>query len=394
MGYYLNRSTRTLAGIVAITAVVGSSCGGSQDSGDEIKAAASPQVLAKEGGAHALREAALAAARVWTPPPVPISRVNLRDNPPGAGAFRQDEEVFCRFKLETSDGLTPKFYCDLPAGDTIKVKYGDGNAEVHAEVAATRLLTALGFATDRMYVVKRVRCAGCPTFPFRALQCYKTTGIKATCFPGGIDYDRVVTFDTAVIERRLEGQKIESGSAQGWAWHELTRVDPSRGGSPRTEVDALRLMAVFLAHWDNKADNQRLICPPGAERPDGGCATPLAIVQDLGATFGPAKVDLNNWRAYRVWTDAKTCSISMKNLPYSGATFVDWQVSEGGRTLLLGLLEQLTDNQLRDLFEGSHITDYDQVNAQGRGADAWITAFREKVTQIREAGPCPALTAS
>ena len=55
-------------------------------------------------------------------------------------------------------------------------------------------------------------------------------------------------------------------------------------------------MAVLLAHWDNKAENQRLVCPPGAEGPEGTCSKPLAIMQDLGATFGPVKVDLNNWR--------------------------------------------------------------------------------------------------
>jgi hypothetical protein len=392
---YLNRSHVAFAGVVALVAAGGAACGSSPGSGGEVKVAASSATAGHEqNSAHALRARALAAARVWMPPPVPINQANLRDNPPGPGAFREDEEVACRFKLETSGGLTPKFFCDLPSGDTIKVKYGNGNAEVHAEVAATRLLSALGFATDRMYVVKRVRCAGCPTFPFRALQCYRTTGSKATCFPGGIDYDRVMTFDTAVIERRLEGRKIEDGSVEGWAWHELNKVDPSRGGSSRAEVDALRLMAVLLAHWDNKAENQRLICPPGADGPDGGCATPLAIVQDVGATFGPMKVDLNNWRSYRIWTDAKSCTVSMKSLPYNGATFVDWQISEAGRTLLLRLLEQLTDRQLRDLFEGSHITDYDQVNAAARGADAWVMAFREKVTQIKEAGPCPAAAAS
>ncbi|HXG56899.1 MAG TPA: hypothetical protein VNJ03_16090, partial [Vicinamibacterales bacterium] len=302
--------------------------------------------------------------------------------------------VACTFRIAPVGGTTSKFYCELPGGELVKVKYGSINPELHAEVAATRLLTALGFGADRMYVVKRVRCAGCPTFPFQALKCLKTIDMKAACFPGGIDTTRVVNFDTAVIERRLEGRKIEGTPDQGWAWYELNKVDDARGGSPLAELDALRLLAVVLAHWDNKSENQRLICPPDAERAGGGCARPLAIVQDVGATFGPKKVDLHNWRKYPVWTDPAACAISMKSLPFAGATFVDWRISEGGRTLLLGLLEQLSDQQLRDLFKESHITDYDQVSAEARSADAWVAAFKEKVAQIRTGGPCRPVTAS
>jgi len=40
---------------------------------------------------------------------------------------------------------------------------------------------------------------------------------------------------------------------------------------------------VFLAHWDNKEDNQRLVCvdatPHAADQP---CATPLLMLQDVG----------------------------------------------------------------------------------------------------------------
>ena len=49
----------------------------------------------------------------------------------------------------------------------VKVKYG--SAERHAEIAATRLLTALGFGADRMYLVPHLRCEGCPPFPFHTM---------------------------------------------------------------------------------------------------------------------------------------------------------------------------------------------------------------------------------
>ena len=364
--------------LVAGTLVIACMSGSSADSGQK----AAPEAVK-------LREDALASARVWLPPAVPIAQAKLRENPPGAGGFSSDAEVACRFEVEEVGGTTPKFYCKAANGEVLKVKYGGGNAELPAEVAATRLLAALGFPADRMYVVRRVRCAGCPTYPFFALRCLQEVGLRPACLPGGIDYDRVVDFDAAVIERRLDGRKIEAKEGLGWAWYELHKIDASKGGSSRTELDALRLMAMVLAHWDNKAENQRLFCPPGAEGPGGSCLKPLAILQDVGATFGPTKADLRNWRNTRIWKDGATCTVSMKTLPWNGATFPDWKISEAGRQLLLGWLEQLSDQQLRDLFEGSRMTAFDQVAGEGRNPNAWVAAFKDKVQQIREAGPCP-----
>jgi hypothetical protein len=225
--------------------------------------------------------------------------------------------------------------------------------------------------------------------PFQALRCYQKIGWETGCFPGGIDTSASVTFTFAVVERRLEGRVIESFEDEGWAWFELDRLDPARGGSPRAHVDAFRLMARFLAHWDNKSQNQRLICPPSQERPDGSCASPFAIMQDLGATFGPLKIDLHNWRRDRIWKDAATCTISMAHLPWGGGTFPESRISEDGRQMLADLLGQLSIAQLRGLFDGARVTMHDQVAAAGRSADAWISTFLDKVDQIGSAGPCP-----
>ena len=354
---------------------------------DDRAGAAPPAPAAARGPVDPpLRLQALGAARVWSPPTVPPGAADLSANPPGG--FEPDDEVTCRFALEPVGGTTPKFYCDLPGGERVKVKYGSTNAELHAEVAATRLLAALGFGADHMFVVRKVRCAGCPRFPFQALQCHERTPFDRACLGGGLDYSRVVEFGDAVLERRLAGRPIRTAETEGWAWFELSAVDHAAGGASREELDALRLMAIVLAHWDNKSENQRLICLPGADRPDGGCSRPLALLQDLGGTFGPAKVELRNWRANPVWADAQSCTVSMKHLPWSGGTFPDHRISEGGRLLLLGLLEQLSQSQLTALFESSGITRFDQVSLDGRDANAWVAVFRDKVRQIREGGPC------
>lgn len=335
-----------------------------------------------------LRNAALARARVWNPPAQPIGLVDLGRNPRVPGGYAEDAEIACRFKLREVGGTTPKFYCELPDGTELKIKYGAGNPEGPAEVAASRLLSALGFGADHMQVVGRVRCAGCPTFPFQALRCYDRVGLQSACFPGGIDFDRVVDFDVAVVERKLEGRVIEAYEDQGWAWFELDMIDPAQGGSTHAEVDAFRLMAVFLAHWDNKAPNQRLICPPASENPDGTCRQPLALMQDLGATFGPLKIDLHHWRSGRIWKDGATCTVSMEHLPWQGATFPERRISDEGRLMLLGLLEQLRTAQLRALFEGARVTRFDQFTGDARDPEAWVRVFADRVDQIRKAGPC------
>ena len=343
---------------------------------------------AKGNVSPAEREAALAAARVWVAPRTPPGKFDFAANPPGPGGFDPGADVDCTFKAKTAGGTTPKFYCTLPDGDTVKVKYGEPNGEIPSEIAATRLLSALGFPTDRMYRVRSVRCTGCPPLPHRALQCLKEGAPAAVCLQGASE-TRVVTFAHAAIERPFEGRKIESADDQGWSWYELEKIDPARGGSSRAEVDALRLVAVLLAHWDNKGPNQRLVCPPGKDRPDGSCAAPLAIVQDLGAAFGPKRMDLKRWQEVPVWVDPRACRVSMSMLLFNGATFPDRRISEEGRQLALKLLGALSPAQLNTLFEAAGVTTFSHVLTEARQPQAWTDAFLAKVAAIAAAGPCP-----
>ena len=78
------------------------------------------------------RDAAFAGARVWAEPKAPPGSVDFLD--PAA-------DIDCDFSLEPAGGTSPKFYCTLPGGDRIKVKYGAANPEIPAEVAASRLMS-------------------------------------------------------------------------------------------------------------------------------------------------------------------------------------------------------------------------------------------------------------
>ena len=107
-----------------------------------------------------------------------------------------------------------------------------------------------------MYVVRAVRCRGCPLYPYPTVPDPRRRA--AGRGPRGHVHPR--------RHRAQDARAARSGarSARAGTWPELDRIDPAAGGSSRAEVDALRLMAVFLNHWDTKGHQ------PAAGLPGGG----------------------------------------------------------------------------------------------------------------------------
>jgi hypothetical protein len=284
----------------------------------------------------------------------------------------------CKYKPDEVSGTTPKFDCELPSGEKIKVKYG-WTKEIPSEIAATRLLHALGFGADRVSRVETVRCYGCPFQPFHTRGLIEMLKLEGY-FDKRINYSSYRDFKHVSVERNLDGEAIEVGHERGWGFYELDNIDSARGGATRAEVDALRLTAVFLHHWDNKSSNQRLTCVDGKT---ADCAHPLAMIQDVGSEFGPKKVELANWKSKSVWFGDQTkCLVSMKGMPYNGGTFEDIQISEGGRKLLADRLGQLPRKQIETLF----------ITAGLEDVPAWTAAFEDRVRQIVERPSCPPTT--
>ena len=151
-------------------------------------------------------------------------------------------------------------------------------------------------------------------------------------------------------------------------------------------------MAVFLAHWDNKSENQRLVCLSQQDWPAGGrCDKPFAMLQDLGGSFGPRKVDLGGWQTAPIWGNRDTCLASMDSLPYKGATFRPVEITEAGRRHLASLLGQLGDDQIDDLFKAARFHEKTSFffKAPARPVSEWVSAFKDRVRQISEGAPCP-----
>lgn len=350
--------------------------------GSIAEASSSPQPLHDDTRTVSAAERAdgIARAQVWRSPKVPVHRAKL-------GAIGTMRQLTCRFKTTELGGTTPKFDCDLDTGEEVRIKYGKG-PEVPAEAAATRLLSALGFGADQITLIERLRCYGCPEEPFSTMKTVEFIRAKPL-YERVIDYKDSEDFEWVALERKLSARPIETKDLEGWAFFELDKVDPSKGGAPREHVDALRLMALFLSHWDNKSENQRFVCLASHWAEKQACPQPFLLLQDVGATFGPSKVDLKAWEHVPMWQDRATCTISMRELPYDGATFSEARVSEGGRQFLGKLLSQLSDRQLHDLFSGARFDQKRGLFSSPRPVAGWVRVFKAKTRAITDGPPCP-----
>ena len=307
-------------------------------------------------------------AQVWMP--TEVAKMDLKRGPEGRGTFAPNETVACDYVEKKPGGSSPKFDCSLGPDDIVKVKYGRDNVEVYASVAASRLLWALGFGADRWYPVK-VLCRGCPADPHHEQRRAEGT----------------MTFTWAALERPMPGKTMETKPDEGWSWRELDLVDETVGGAPKAQRDAFKLLAAMIQHTDSKEQQQRLICLPGAAATDAGapgCAAPFMFIHDVGLTFGGANflnkntssgANIMEWQKRPVWEKPEKCQAKLTK-SFTG-TLDDPIISEAGRKFLADLLVQLSDAQLRDLFEVARFPDYSHISA-----DDWVATFKKKRDEI------------
>jgi hypothetical protein len=180
----------------------------------------------------------------------------------------------------------------------------------------------------------------------------------------------------------------------GGSWAEIDALDTRAGGASRREIDALKLMAVFLQHTDNKPEQQRLLSidePPSIHTAQ--CRRPFLMLNDVGLTFGVANFLNDNalgganfqaWSEAPLWKDAHGC-VGNLSRSFTG-TLGNPRISEEGRQFLAGLLARLSDRQIQDVFEVSRFDLRSPASAslaQAKpGIDDWVRAFKQKRDEI------------
>ena len=329
------------------------------------------------------RQALIRQGRVWNA--IDPATLDLLNGPQGEGSYKAGEKVACTFEerdpAKPIGGHSKKFPCHDAAGSRLKIKYDPAvNREVFGEVAGTRLFWALGFYAERMYSVK-VACANCSKDPFLSDKPPRATRV----------------FEPATIQKRLKGVEILAGDPtaenEGWTFDELELVDASKGGASKAELDALKLLAVFVNHGDNTPNQQRILCAED----DPACARPILYATDLGGAFGGSDffTSFKGWsKKARLWKDPKACVADFRGTVEG---FQDPAISEAGRKLLADQLAKLSDRQVRDLFQGARFDLLGRLEPPSRMPDGkvraprvedWVRVFKDKREQILSA-TCP-----
>jgi hypothetical protein len=195
---------------------------------------------------------------------------------------------------------------------------------------------------------------------------------------------------------------------EGWSWKELDTAN----GRPTYERDGLKLLGAFMKHSDNKPPQQRLVCDKvdvdqKTQPPTTTCNKSVMLVQDVGATFGTggwftsnttAKMNLKGWSSKKLWvkvgTEAapKQCQAGLRKSLTAHDGLSNPMISEEGRRFDAGLMCQLSDHQIEDLFRSSRAAEMPEYhNSDGSfktGVDEasvmrqWVAAFKEKREEL------------
>jgi len=160
------------------------------------------------------------------------------------------------FAKEDLSGTNPKFVVTDQDGVQWKIKLG---AEAKPEVAASRLVWAVGYFTNEDYYLADIHITGLPAKLHRGRQFIGA---------GGIVHDA----------RMQRMDKTTSKKIGNWPW----KQGPFAG---TRELNGLRALMAVINNWHLKDDNNKVF----AEKRLEAVADPprqTYIVSDLGASFG------------------------------------------------------------------------------------------------------------
>ncbi len=244
-----------------------------------------------------------------------------------------------QFDKEDTSGTNPKIKVIDSSGVKWNVKFDE---EVHAEVAASRIVWACGYAVEESYFVSSGKAEG-------------VSGLgRAAKFVG-----RDGSFSNAMFEKRPDDV---ARRGINWDWDRNPFVGTK-------ELSGLAMVSFLLSNWDAKVTNNNVL----GVRDDDGKVKDWYLVADWGGTLGKtggftshSKWDLADYSKQQFIEGASGGSVkfhysgkmasSLKSIPRD---HVAWFADIVGR---------LSDAQIRDAFKaaGASQTDTDGFTAQIR----------------------------
>lgn len=253
------------------------------------------------------------------------------------------------FVKEDTSGTNPKVRVTDANGATWNIKFDE---EVHAEVAASRIVWACGYLVEESYFI-----------PSGKIQGVGSLG-RARKFVGADG-----SFRAGMFEKRPE---TIARRGINWSWES----NPFRGTK---ELSGLVILNAMLNNWDAKETNNNVL---GMFAEDGNMVLDWYLVTDWGAAFGKmgsflshSKWDLD---AFNKQGFIDGVSGGQLKLNYSG------KMGSSMRSIPLeharwfaGIVGQLTDEQLRDAFRAAGATQAE--------VDGFSRRLRQKINELKAA---------
>jgi hypothetical protein len=243
---------------------------------------------------------------------------------PGGAELKPDLSSVT-FVKDEAGGYSVKYRVRDGAGKIWVAKLGN---EAQSETAATRLVWAVGYATEVNYLAPCVQIRNAPSPRKKVERCA----------------------DNGFANVRFEARPEEVKRLDEWSW----KSNPFVGTK---ELQGLVVLMGLLNNWDTKDTNNKILFVPGGEQ--GGQAELRYIISDLGATFGKTGNAITHNRN-QPETFVKTKFIKKVEgdrvqFDYNGKNgdlFKNITVEQA--SWIGGLLSRLSDQQLSDAFRAAN----------------------------------------
>lgn len=265
----------------------------------------------------------------------------------GAGSEATAPKPPFKFVKEDVSGTNPKIKVTDAAGKKWNMKFAE---EVHAEVACSRIVWALGYLVEESYFMASVKVDG-------------VTGLGRAA--------KYVSKDGTATNVMFEARPENIERTPEWDWDS----NPFAGTK---ELSGLAMVAVMLNNWDAKTTNNARFM---VTQPDG-TVQQWYLVADWGGTLGKmgGVFSHSKWdpEAFQKQGFIDRVSGSTLKLDYSG---------KGGRILqgvpvdhakwFAGMVGQLSDAQLSAAFKAA--------GASSSETSAFVGKIRQKISSLKAA---------
>jgi len=272
--------------------------------------------------------APVAAGKVLWRDPGPIAS---RDLYWGSGSDLRAPKPPFTFVSEDTSGTKPKLDVTDATGVAWSVKLQTGNPaenEVHAEIAASRILWSMGYFADENYYVAEGRMDN-------------VGGLKRAAPFVGADG----SFGGARFERR--------GKELVWRgeW-DLEKNNPFIG---TRELSGLQMLTLIIGNWDVNPHNDAIV----RVRLDDNTTEDRYLIADLGSSFGQVKGGVNEkptrWNLTDYTSSKLLSGVVQGKLTFRGPIQGNQplQIPLDHARWFVGMSSQLTGDQMRRAFEAS-----------------------------------------